>query len=65
MQGTVLQGYKEEKESKKLEQSRVVISDTFLATMREHVFVHQKTMTDKYEICFEIKNVLLPENYIF
>ena len=21
-------------------------------------------MTEKYEICFEIKNVLLPENYV-
>ena len=30
--------------------------------MIEHVFVHQKTMTDKYEISFEIKNVLLPES---
>ena len=64
MQGTVLQGYREEKEPTKIRANRVVISDTFLATMRE-VFVHQKTMTDKYEICFEIKNVLLPENYMF
>ncbi len=32
--------------------------------MIEHVFVHQKTMTEKYYICFEIKNVLLPENYV-
>ncbi len=47
------------------EQSRVVISDQFWATMIEHVFVHQKTMTEKYYICFEIKNVLLPENYVF
>ena len=53
------------KNQQKWEQSRIVISTTFLATMREHVFSHQKTMTDKYEICFEIKNVLLPENYMF
>ena len=30
----------------------------------EHVFIHQKTKTEKYEICFEIKNVLLPELYV-
>ena len=58
-------GTRRRKNQQKLEQSRVVISDTFLATMREHVYVHQKTMTDKYEISFEIKNVLLPENYMF
>ena len=41
-----------------------IISDKFRATMIEHVFIHQKTMTEKYEICFEIKNVLLPENCV-
>ncbi len=32
--------------------------------MIEHVFVAQKTMTEKYNICFEIKNVF-PENHMF
>ena len=56
MQGIVLYGGTRRRKNKKncKEQSRVVISDKCWATMIEHVFVHQKTMTDKYEICFEI-----------